>query len=490
MTRHSFVLLTLILAQPCLAQRFVDRSAELGLTIGSGPVSWGDVNGDGWPDLYAGGAVWINQGGTTFTRCEAAGGGLMADLDNDGVGDLVSFEPIGVFRGRREGDVIKFEPVALPELPRTVSLGAAVGDFDGDGLLDIFLGGFEDWEKQITYPSLLLLSEKGKGGKGFTLAKVCQEYRARGVTACDFDEDGDLDIYVSNYRLAPNVLWINDGQAKFTNEAAKYNVVATSAGFEGGHSIGACWGDFDGDGHLDLFAGSFAHVDSRGDQPKSRFLRNLGATKAWAFEDLHECGVWYQESYASPACADFDNDGALDLFFTTVYGDASFGKKNYPVLYRNETKGGVWSFKDVTEGWGLEHLPATYQTAWADVDQDGRMDVVTAGKLYMNVGKPEAGGGHWLELRLIGDGVKVNGGAVGAQARIKLPDGRVITRQVEVGTGQGSSSSPILHFGLGAFAGPATVVIRWPDGSTRTLADVAVDKLTVAAFAPEAGKAK
>ena len=145
-----------------------------------------------------------------------------------------------------------------------------------------------------------------------------------------------MDVYVSNYRLQPNLLWRNDGNGAFSEEAGKLGAVGTSPGFKGGHSIGAAWGDFDNDGLVDLFAGNFAHVDARGDQPKSRFLRNLGEEKGYAFEDLGPRGVHYQESYASPAAADYDNDGNLDLFFTTVYAGAPFGRKNNPVLFRND----------------------------------------------------------------------------------------------------------------------------------------------------------
>src|SRR5262249_10562614 len=159
---------------------------------------------------------------------------------------------------------------------KCVSRGACWGDFNGDGFVDLYLGGFEDWEADITYPSMILLSHKGWS---FHLAWTENRFRTRGVTACDFDEDGDLDVYASNYRLQPNQLWLNDGTGKFQDVAADYNAVATSPGFPGGHSIGATWGDFDNDGRFDLFAGNFAHQDGRGDQPKSRFLRNLGKEK-------------------------------------------------------------------------------------------------------------------------------------------------------------------------------------------------------------------
>lgn len=476
---HAIFMLAgaLVATGPSLGPTFADRSAELGLTLDNGIAAWGDVNDDGWPDLCNGRSIWINRAGTSFDRVEAPATGYIADIDNDGDGDLVCFAPIAIYRNTAASPdaTPTFEPVPLPELPETSSRGAAVADFNSDGFLDVYIGGYEVWDPQTTYPDLLLLNDKGER---FTLAMTFAEFRARGVTGCDFDEDADVDIYVSNYRLMPNVLWVNDGQGQFRNEAGERNAVATSDGFGGGHSIGACVADFDNDGHFDIFAGNFAHVDSRGDQPKSRFLRNLGAAGDWKFDDLHECGVWYQESYASPAAGDFDNDGDVDLYFTTVYADASFGKKNYPVLYRNDTPGGgQWSFVDVTEGSGLEKLPPTYQAAWADFDRDGDLDLVTAGKLFVNDAQPS---GQWLEVRLVNDVGGAGGrGAVGAQVRLTLDGGLVVSRQVEVGTGEGNVNGPVLHFGLGDRDAPSTIEIVWPDGEHRAY--------RIADFSPESG---
>jgi hypothetical protein len=112
---------------------FADRSAALGIEPAGQHAAWCDANADGWPDLRTSGALWLNRAGKSFTRIDAPGEGLVADIDNDGVGDLVSFAPIAVARGVRDGDSLRFEPLALPELPKTVSRGVAVGDFDGDG---------------------------------------------------------------------------------------------------------------------------------------------------------------------------------------------------------------------------------------------------------------------------------------------------------------------------------------------------------------------
>jgi len=444
---------------------FVDRAAELGLAIDTGAACWLDIDNDGWVDLCAGGAVWRNGEAKAFARMADVGTVVSADYDNDGYADLFSWTSLRLYHNEGGRGLAE---APLPELPRCVSRGACWADFDNDGFIDLYIGGYEDWEAGITYPSIAL---RNTGNGSFAVAWTDERYRARGVTACDFDEDGDADIYASNYRLQPNVLWLNDGAGHFSDDAAGYNAVATSEGFDGGHSIGAAWGDFDNDGHFDLFAGNFAHVDDRGDQPKSRFLRNLGPDASHSFEDMGPCGVFYQESYATPAAGDYDNDGDLDLFFTTVYGTASFGRPNNPVLYRND---GGFAFADATAGAGLGGLPPTSQAAWADFDNDGDLDLAGGGKLFVNQG----GIGHWLKVRLEGDGRVVNRSAVGAQVRLNA-GGRIITRQVEAGTGEGNQNDLTLHFGLGEWTEPVTLEVRWPGGAAEVLADIVVDSLAV-----------
>lgn len=460
------VLALALLAWPARAQGapvFEDVTAAAGLALDTGAACWVDVDSDGWVDLCAGGALWRNTEGTGFTKLADVGTSVAADFDNDGFADLFSWTALKLYHNDAGKGLTE---VALPELPRCVSRGACWGDLNGDGYVDLYIGGYEDWDAGITYPSMVLLNN---GAGGFTLASTDERYRARGVTACDFDEDGDIDIYVSDYRLQPNVLWLNDGRGNLRDAAAEYGVVATSPGFDGGHSIGAAWGDFDSDGHTDLFAGNFAHVDDRGDQPKSRFLRNLGPDGGYRFEDKGECGVFYQESYASPAAGDYDNDGDLDLFFTTVYGTASFGRPNNAVLYRND---GAFAFADATAEAGLAGLPPTYQAAWADYDNDGDLDLTGGGKLFRNTGNAS----HWLRVQLAGDRAAVNGSAIGAQVRVRLPD-RTLTRQVEAGTGEGNQNDLALHFGLGANAGPVELWVFWPNGAVQALAGVEVDRL-------------
>lgn len=443
---------------------FVDKTAELGCQLGTHQVVCIDFDNDGWTDIYSSGSLWKNHQGKKFAKVfDQGSNAVWADFDNDGFSDFFCYDNQRLFRSDQGKTFIAR---SFPKLAILSSLGASWADFNGDGFVDLYVGGFENWDKGITYPDAIILNQKGK-----VWEKAWSEtrYRARGVTSCDFDQDGDMDIYVSNYRLQPNILWRNDGTGQFADAAASHHAAATWEGFTGGHSIGAAWGDFDNDGHLDLFAGNFAHDDSRGHQPHSFFLRNSGPENDCVFENKGQCGLHYQESYASPAVADYDNDGDLDLYFTTVYGTASFNKKNYPVLYRNE---GAWKFVDVTEEEGLSQLSPTYQAGWADLNNDGHLDLVTAGKVFINQGNQN----NWLKVKLQGKGKKINADAIGSQVRIKLKD-KTLTRQVEAGSGQGNQNDLVLHFGLGKHREPVDLEIFWANGVTQKVPQVKPNQL-------------
>ena len=326
MKPHLFTLF--IIPSIALSNTFTDGSDKFGLA-GGNDACWFDFNNDGYVDICAGGKIFKNEKGQKFIHVADVGPSVAADFDNDGYLDLYSWGSRKVFRNI-EGE--RFEAIQLPHLPKGSSLGASLGDFNNDGFVDIYVGGYESWPKD-TYADFVLTNEEGKS---FKLDWQEVRYRARGISSCDFDRDGDLDVYVSNYRLQPNILWQNNGKGKFLDITGEFGALANGPGFGGGHSIGASWGDFDNDGDFDLFAGNFAHKDSRGNQPESVWLRNTGKEGQFKFEDKGQGGVFYQESYSSPSAADYDNDGNLDLFFTTVYGVASFGRKNNPVLFRNE----------------------------------------------------------------------------------------------------------------------------------------------------------
>ena len=437
---------------------FVDVTERVGLKgLSGGVAAWGDFDNDGWPDLYVGGQLWRNNQGQGFQAVEGtslSGSGIWGDYDNDGYLDLFCWSSGKLFRNQAGKEFVALSD-KIPQLPTTVSLGASWGDWNGDRFLDLYVGGYEVWPAK-EYPDVILLNQKGQHFVEHWRQTPVR--RARGITAADFDEDGDLDIFVSNYRLQPNLLLQNDGKGKFQDVAAAFGAAGDGGLGAWGHTIGSSWGDFDNDGYLDLFVGNFSHPPAYQDRPQ--FLRNQGPDGKFHFEDkTPAAGLHWQESYASPALADFDNDGKLDLFFTTVYaGDTS-------VLYRNA---GAWKFQNVS-GPSQVGLPTTYQGAWADFDGDGYLDLVTGGKLLKNPG----GQHHWLRVRLVG-GQQFNATAIGSRVKIQLGE-ETLVRQVEGATGQGNQNDMALHFGLGSHADAVTVQVHWPDGKQQTL-ETAVDR--------------
>jgi len=178
-------------------------------------------------------------------------------------------------------------------------------------------------------------------------------------------------------------------------------------------------------------------------------------------------GADWQETYASPALGDYDNDGDLDLYFTTLSGGDA------PQLFRND---GGWNFTNVTALEGLGGIANTWQAAWADFDNDGDLDLVTDGKIFVN---NDVSNNHWLKVHLSGNGTTVNSAAIGAQVRIDLGGGTILTRQVEAGTGEGNQNDLTLHFGLGSHNSPVDVEVTWPDADglvTTVVSSVTLDQ--------------
>jgi len=434
---------------------FEDVTERMGLAgLGNTQAAWVDFNKDGWVDLYVDGQLWLSESGKRFRKAKdlpIAGPGIWADFDNDGLSDFFSWADGGKLYRNVGGGKVVDAGKQLPKLPMAVSRGAAWGDLDGDGLLDLYVGGFEN--PHLAPQPSAMCANTGKGGFTLVWKTAGRCLPARGVAACDYNEDGKLDVYVSNYRLAPNLLLRGEGKGNFTNVAFEAGV-AGDAKPQGlfGHTIGSAWGDLDNDGHMDLFVGNFSHPPQWQDRPK--FYRNMGPGGGWRFEDKTKAAsLAWQESYATPTLADFDNDGLTDLYFTTVY------QNDHCVLYRNK---GDWAFADATASSGVA-AKLTYQAACADFDNDGRVDLVTGGRLYRN----RAGGGHWVEVSLAGDGKRINRDAIGAQVRLRMGE-RTLTRQVEGSTGEGNQNGLTLHFGLGTWDRLVELEIRWPDGTRQT----------------------
>ena len=463
---------------------FINITNISGLGWGSrSRVAWGDFNNDGFDDLlFDGWSLWRNSGDGTFTSMDAivalyrdgARGGVWGDYDNDGYLDIYQMHghegDDRLFHNEKDGtfkDVTaKAGQISDKNLP---SEGAAWGDYDRDGYLDLYVANYE-WPPDNANGTQDILYHNNHDGTftnitaqaGIGTEAMC----GRGVVWGDYDDDGWPDIYVSNYRLNPNFLWHNNGNGTFTDVAPALNLAGDGGLGYYGHTIGSDWGDIENDGDLDLFVANLAHPRFIAFSDISKLYVNSGAPD-YTFQDIpvQARGIAYEETHSNPIFGDYDNDGFLDLYITSVYDG------RYSFLYRNDGNG---RFTDVTtpsksvvdNGWGA---------AWADLNNDGFLDLVvgsgngTKFRLFENGGN----GNHWFKAEL--RGTSSNSFGVGARVELEFNGSKMI-REVGAGTGTTSENHIGAHFGLGTWAGKVNVTIRWPSGVLQNVTDLSVDQ--------------
>ncbi|MCA8951235.1 MAG: CRTAC1 family protein [Planctomycetes bacterium] len=486
--------------------RFANVAQRLGLDAFSnaGGVIVDDFDGDSRLDLVVSDwrpeaplRLYRNDGAGRFEeRAAAAGlegltGGLnllQADYDNDGDLDFVVLRgawwyengrhPNSLVRNNGDGTFTDVTFLAGLDAPRCPTQAAGWADYDNDGDLDLYVGN----EHSARAPSRSQLF-RNNGDGTFTdvasAAGVTNDRYCKAVSWGDVDGDRDPDLYVSNAD-GDNRLYLNRGDGTFVDVAGERGVVDPQQGFP------AFFFDVDNDGDLDLFAANYgtsighivAHligVELAG-SGRPRLYLNDGAGR------FREAGVEFGLTYPSlPMGANFgdlDNDGWLDLYLGT--GDPEYESLMPNLAYRNV--GGA-RFEDVTMATGLGHLQKGHGIAFADIDDDGDLDIFAemggaypgdafGNALFENPGH----GNRWLTLHLIG--TASNRSAIGARIRVVVEqDGRERSIYRWVNSGGSFGASPLRQtIGLGRPDRIDRVEILWPTtGRTQTVTDLALD---------------
>ncbi len=497
---------------------FVNATAEAGLSGVQGSFfAWGDCDRDGHQDLLVDGKrLFRNLGPPTWAFAEVtaragigasgANTGCWADYDNDGFLDIycpsggwsTDYSPLWdvLWRNRGDGTFENVTEAAGHVTDTFPSVAAAWGDYDRDGWVDLYVANYENSSMTSYYPDTLWRNrgdgtfENATAGAG--VWEGADPRPGRGVSWCDFDSDGWLDVYVCNYRLRANYLYRNNRDGTFTE-------VAEDRGVEGeptrrlgrtyGHSVGAAWSDIENDGDFDLWVSNLAHKDLyRGPIcDDSELYRNEGAgggyrftgTRASSGVPTKRVGGGEDELFVGCAWGDYNGDGLEDLFIPQIYDDVPYA---HSFLYRNNGNG---TFTDVTTEAGVR-VWDTYGGCWCDYDEDGDLDLITGGKGEATAGAPhevhlfrsalnDAGGLTWLEIDL--EGVRCNAAAIGARVRATV-GGLTQMREVQGGMGAHSMQSSMrIHFGFPSSPESADLEVLWPDGSSQELRGVALNRV-------------
>ena len=296
-----------------------------------------------------------------------------------------------------------------------------------------------------------------------------------GMVCGDFDDDGDTDIFVGNDG-EPNFLFQNDGSGKFREVGLVAGVAFDFFGRENSN-MGVDCGDYDNDGRLDLFT-----TDYQGEMPVlyrnlGGGLFDDATSAARVSHELFPHVTW------GTGFVDFDNDGDLDLYIACGHFDRieaiddRTAQRVPNVLLMNTGDG---KFVDVSRwsGSGLTVLESSRGTGFDDLDNDGNIDAV-----ILNSHAPptilhneSATGHHWLQVQL--RGVTSNRDGVGARVRVVAGD-LVQVAEVHSGRGYQSHHGSRLHFGLGQRKQVDRIEVRWLGGARETFPGVAVDQLVL-----------
>ena len=460
-----------------LAQQFTKIESGPAVSDGgdSRSINWVDYDNDGDLDLFitngpAAGQnnyFYENNGNGTFTKIEdlvitqdkaPSDGSTWGDFNNDGHPDLF----VANWYGKNNLLYLNNGDKTFSSLNDTASASgghsesASWADVNNDAFIDLYVANSDGDLKNFVY--INSTKEKFSRQSGFNIADDVGT--SRHMDWADYDNDGDLDLFVPNENNEKNFLYQNNGDGTFSKITDGDIVNNRSSSF------GSSWGDYDNDGDLDLFVANWSN------QNNYLYKNNGDAT----FTRITEGIIVNDKGYSiGTAWADVDNDGDQDLFVANAFSPSA--TNNF--LYINNGDGTFakdTSLVSKENGW-------SYGASFGDYNRDGYLDLAVAkcfnanedNALYLNNG----GNNNWLTLKL--SGTVSNRSAIGATAHVKA---KIIENDVwqmrQVSSQNGYCGQNLeLHFGLADAAQADSIIIKWPSGNQDVLTGVAANQVLV-----------
>jgi enediyne biosynthesis protein E4 len=488
-----------------------------------------DYDNDGWPDLYfingstierleaheksRGNRLYHNNRNGTFTdvtdRAGVRGngdwgmGGCIGDVDNNGYDDIfvTNYGRDVLYLNNGNGTFRDVSKEAGIEGGNKWHSGCAFGDYDGDGDLDLYVSNYAQFDiaearemplykyaaqsgqpinqpgpnvykvtphefyENVGHGHFIDASEKSGVGRGGTSRLGSPSPYTGGygfgVVWGDYDNDGDLDVYVAN-DTSPNFLFRNNGDKTFTEVGVQAGAAFDVNG-RAQAGMGVDMADYDNDGNLDIFVTNFADdhftlYHNEGDGTFTDVSRRVGLM------DTFFLGWGTQ-------FVDLDHDGLLDLVTVNSHVQPSFentprklrqaGYRQRPLIFHHEVTGTLREI-GVSVGGAFTQTYNSRGLAVADLNNDGQMDLVFQNQeerpaVLINQGVP----GNWITIKL--RGTKTNRSAIGARITLRAGD-RTQMREVKSGGSFLSQSDLRQHFGLGDAKSIDALTIRWPSG--------------------------